>query len=390
MREIAFEGNDTTRPVTMLREMTLRVGERADPARVEASRQAVLDLGLFKSVTVREEPVDGGVRLVFVVRERYYILPTPRLDAKSDGSNSYGAQLRWSNFLGLNHALRATWQSADRGQRNVGRESSWSLGYTAPFVGDRDTGFTLGLGYATRPVTGTLGGYEESFRSVSAGLTRRLAGDGPASQGWSAAAGLTWLRQDTAGAAAPAPYGEAVTPSLGIGWRELHYRVYSEEGGRFGARVESTVAELASDYDLLRLTAGGARYLPVGATPHQTLHLFASAGTLHGGPPATEAFALGGASSLRGYDRNFVEGDAYWLAGVELARPLLRDWLRVVVILEAGNAWPDAGDASLGSVYSSLGIGLRLRLTNFVDFEVEAGWAIPLDGGPGRYFASRV
>ena len=44
----------------MLREMPIRVGDPADPQVLEASRQGLLDLGLFKRVELRQEPVPGG------------------------------------------------------------------------------------------------------------------------------------------------------------------------------------------------------------------------------------------------------------------------------------------------------------------------------------------
>jgi hemolysin activation/secretion protein len=62
-----------------------------------------------------------------------------------------------------------------------------------------------------------------------------------------------------------------------------------------------------------------------------------------------------------------------------------------VVILEAGNVFEDAQAARLGRVYSSLGLGVRLRIPQFVNLEVELGWAIPLNGpGNGRVFGGKV
>ena len=389
--EIAFEGNDTTQPKIMLREMEIEVGDPADPEAIERSRQAVLDLGLFNSVRVREEALPGGaLRLVFVVEEKWYLLPTPRLDIKSDGTNAYGAQLRWANFLGLNHSLRVYWQSSDRQRQNIGRETTWQAGYAAPFIFDSPYGFSAGAGYTTRPVLGDAGEFTEQFQNANVYLTRSLNEDGPPSQGWSVAAGLLWLDQDTRGAFAPAPYGSAIAPVMTAGYRDLHFNVYSESGVSYGARVETAQETLGSDYDYALLSLGYAGYRPVGSTPHQTVHLFAGFGTYHGGPPGTRAFGLGGASELRGYEANFIEGDLYYRVATEFARPVLWRWLRAVVILEAGNVFEDPGDFRLDEIYASLGVGLRVRLPMFVNFEVEAGYAIPLDGGAGRIFASRV
>jgi outer membrane protein assembly factor BamA len=391
IREIAFEGNQKTQPKVMLREMVVKVGDPADPELVERSRQAVLDLGIFKRVELRQEPLEDGVRLVFIVRERFYVIPFPRLDANSEGQYAYGAQVRWSNLWGLNHNTRILWEQRDRQEKGVGQEQTFAGTYVAPFV--MDTRFSLGLGaaYTAQPVERMDGGgeFEEQFTSASFLLSRSLS-SGPASQGWSVGGGLLWQDQQTSGALAEPAYGMATALVGSVGYRDLHYLVYSESGVSFGMRVETAVEGAGSDYDYNRMVAGWKKYMQIGETPHQTLHLFADGGALAGGPPDYDAFSLGGASLLRGYDREFVEGDAFYRLAVEYARPIYWRWLRGVVILEAGNAFQDPGDFSLDKVYTSLGLGLRIRLSNFVDFEVEIGWAFPLNGGNARFFASRV
>jgi outer membrane protein assembly factor BamA len=117
--EIRFEGNRHTRPVTMQRELLLREGDPADQGLIERSRQAIQDLGLFRSVEVLQESVPEGVRLVFTVVEKWYVLVYPRLTANSDGQNSYGAELRWNNLWGLNHSLRVLGRSRDARQDTV-------------------------------------------------------------------------------------------------------------------------------------------------------------------------------------------------------------------------------------------------------------------------------
>ncbi len=47
IRDIRFEGNRVTSDRVMLREMVVAVGDPADPARIERSRQAIQDLTLF-------------------------------------------------------------------------------------------------------------------------------------------------------------------------------------------------------------------------------------------------------------------------------------------------------------------------------------------------------
>lgn len=391
IREIVFEGNDTTRPRTMLREMSVRVGDPADPERVERSRQAVQDLGLFKEVSLREEPLDGGVRLVFKVRERWYILPTPRVDAKAGGEYSYGAQLQWNNLWGLDHTLRVVWEREDNKESGVGLETNHSFGYNAPQLFDSPYSLGVSAGQVRRPIELPGGGsYQETLRNASVGVVRSLS-DGPPSQGWSVGGGLGWLGQDTEGAAAPPRYGNATAPFATLGYRDLHLNIYSEEGVSFRTSLQGAVDGLASDYGFTTWSSRYARYWRVGQTDHQTLHFFGDLGLRVDGPPENDGFYLGGDALLRGYDKEFVEGDAYWRVAGEFARPLHWRWLRWVVIGEAGNAYPEPGDFSLDRIYGSLGLALRFRMSWFVNLEIEAGVAMPVgDDGGARFFAGRV
>jgi outer membrane protein assembly factor BamA len=387
--EIAFEGNDATQPKVMLRELVIRIGDPADPGALARSRQGLLDLGLFSEVELRTEAVDGGVRVVFRVDERYYLLPTPRFDAKSDGRYAYGAQVRWDNVAGLNHTLRIFAEQEDRQRQDIGRQTNYAASYSAPFA--FDSPYTLGLsaGYSSRPVETVDGDYTETFRSVGIGVSRTYS-DGPASQGLSVGGGLGWQQQRTSGALARPAYGAALSPSAFVSYRDFHNRIYSDIGRYWllGARFAND--SLGSDYSYVDVDTAWVRQWPVGHAEHQTLHLRAYTGAYFSGPDEVEQYSLGGASFLRGYDSSFIEGNAYYYVTAEFARPLWRRWLRWVVIAEVGNVFRRPEDADFVKTYGSLGVGLRVRFPQFVNFEVELGYAIPLDGGGGRLFASRV
>lgn len=388
--QIAFEGNAQTREKVMLRELPFSVGDAADAALIERGRQAIQDLGLFSEVAVRTEPLRGGQRVVYSVRERFYLLPLPRLDLNSDGEFAYGAQLRLSNVWGLNHNFTVFAQTRETREEDVGRERNYALSYSAPLVFDTPMNVGGGLSYTSRPVETEQGEmYEERFQNAAATLTRQLSGS--PSQGWNAGVGFIWQNQQTAGASAPEAYGMATAFSVLGGYRDLRFKIFSEEGLSFGARLDVATEGLGGDYDYIRYTAGATRFWPLGSLPHQTLHLIGELGAYHGGPREIEAFALGGSSELRGYDPDFLEGDAFYRLALEYARPLVWNELRLAVIAEAGNVFADPGDLEFGRIYTTLGVGLRLRLPRFVNFEIELGYSVPLGTrGDGRWFGGRV
>jgi outer membrane protein assembly factor BamA len=384
---IEFAGNRTTRPRVMLRELPFTVGGKADLAAVERGRQAILDLGLFKAVQADSRIVDGGLVVTYTVVEKFYILPLPRVDANTDGQYAYGLQLRWSNLWGLNHTLRVTGLQREAQREGVGKENQYSFSYGAPFVAESRWSLGLGASYTDRPVEVSEGTYNEEFQTLQFVGTRSLS-PGPPSQGWSFGTGLLWQHQDTSGLVAP--YGEATAPVLSLGYRDLRFRVYSEEGLAFGSRLEVAQSGLASDYDYTRLSAGATRYWEVGGKPYQTFHLLGEVGLRWQGPAGVNSYGLGGSSVLRGYDKDFIEGDAYYRFATEFVRPVGWRWLRAVLITEVGALSEEPGQLLGSRVYSSIGLGLRLRLPTLVDFEVEAGIAMPLTGGSARVFGGKV
>ncbi|MDP9140846.1 MAG: hypothetical protein M3O62_08665 [Pseudomonadota bacterium] len=387
--EISYSGNDVTRPQVLQRELVIKPGDPADPALIERSRQGLLDLGLFRSVQVEEQAVDGGVRILFKLDERYYLLPTPRFDAKSDGRYTYGAQLAWSNVGGRNHSLRAYIEQEETQREGVGKETAYAARYVAPFAFGSPYALSVSGSYLTRPVRREDVEFEESFRNTSVGVSRTFS-DGAASQGLTLGGGLGLRQQRTSGAAALPAYGTAIAPSVFVSYRDFHYRVYSDVGEFTSLGASFADEDMGSDYNFVDLNTTFVRQYAVGNTEHQTLHFKAYAGAYFNGPDEVEAYALGGASNLRSYEVNFLEGNAYYYVTAEFARPVWKRWLRAVVMIEAGNVFARPEDMDFDEIYGSIGAGLRFRFTHFVNLEIEVGYALPLNGGSGRVFAGGI
>lgn len=386
---IDYSGNAVTRPDVLQRELVIRTGDPADPAQIERSRQGLLDLGLFQSVEAEQQTVDGGVRVVFSVRERYYLLPTPRFDAKSDGRYTYGAQLIWNNVGGRNHTLRVYAERENAEREGVGTETQYAARYYAPFVFDSKYNLTVNSSYTERPVRREEVDFEESFRNASFSISRTFS-DSAASQGLTVGGGLGFRQQRTSGLGALPAYGSAIVPSAFVNYRDFHNRIYSDVGEFTSLGISFADENAGSDYSFFATDVGFVRQYAIGTTEHQTLHFRTYAGAYFSGPDEVEAYGLGGASLLRGYDVNFLEGNAYYYSTVEFARPLWRPWLRAVVMIEAGNVFARPEDADFDKVYGSIGAGLRIRVPQFVNLELEIGFALPLDGGSGRVFAGGI
>ena len=397
IRAIEFRGNETTEPVTMLREMSIHVGDPVDAREIERSRQGVQDLGLFRSVDADLEPVEGGARLVIKVKEKHYILPLPRADATSDGGYAYGVQLTWNNVWGLNHTFRPYFErrqpsEGDNDPEKRGEQTRGQLRYSAPFVYEK-FGLDLAAGYFKTPYLAPLA-YEQTSTFYSANVTRKLSG-GARSQGWTGVTGLTLTNESHTGVDAPTDplereRGQALALLVGAYYRDLRFNVYSDEGVAYGFDVQGATSDVASDYDFTGYGLSWYRYLNVGTTPHQNLNFSLDLRARHDGRYGGDFYSIGGVETVRGYEPETRKGDAYYAASIEYLHPVFRNSIRALVVLDGANAYADANDMKLDKVYTSLGVGVRFRIQAFVSLDLELGMAWPLNGGPPRVFASKV
>jgi outer membrane protein assembly factor BamA len=383
---LVFEGNRVTREQVLRREMALAEGDRADPALIAASRQALLDLGLFRSVDIAPREADGGVSLLVRLREKYYLLPIPRLDTSSDRDLSYGAQLRWSNVGGRNHTLNLYAERGDFPEDRLREaERSVRIAYDAPYVLNTPFRLQLGAERIERRRPPEDGSFDETLGRAQVLLLRDFR-EGRPRRGWTLGGGLFHQRQDTAGPGAPAADGRALALVGEADYDDLRYHLYSETGQRFRSRLEW--APGGGDYTYTQGEFAWARFRPLGDAPHQTFHLLAEGGWRSGGPDSRSAFFLGGSGTLRGYPSDTFEGERYWRLSAEYLRPLRWNWLRLLALAEVGGTGASLEPTAPRGPHASLGLGVRIRLTWLVDVEIELGAAWPLRGGDGaRFFA---
>lgn len=395
---IHFEGNGTTQRHVMMRELHLAVGDPADPKAVEASRQSIQDLGLFRQVSVAQQPVagsDAGVELTFTVEEKWYLVPFPRLDYNSDREFAFGFQVDWANVAGLNHRFEIDGARQENAEVDRGDALEYEASYFAPYFLRSPFDIALGISQDQTPITEqTPDGeitYEEDYATFSATLLRRLT-PGRGSQGWRIGGGVFWQREMLRGDAAPPENGEATALVALAEYRQIANKLFSEVGRVFSVRTEVTTDGLVSDYDFINARATYFESVAIGSTPHQTLAVTGSIGSYHGGPRDFDRFALGGGNNLRGYDKNIFEGDAFWNVSVEYQRPVFGfNPVRGLLVFDAGRTYDDGlSDFTLSGVKMNAGVGLRWRIQTFVNLTLEIGMAWPLTDGGSELFFGKV
>lgn len=393
--DILYEGNEITLPVTMNRELVVHVGDRADPDKVEHSRQAIQDLGLFREVKVRQEPFGpDGVRLIFKVREKWYVLPIPRLEINSEGDTALGMQLRWNNLWGLNHrldlyAIRHDYKRDDRDNSN-----NYSIGYDIPFLGETRNALNINLSHSLQNSnTPDDVSFRERKDRVAVVMSRALSHEGPKSRGWKAGGGLQWQEQHASGEDAPSSWGYAVGPVASVSYKNLRDHLYSETGTLFENSISFAANHALADYGYFQHESHYSYEWAVGGVEHQTMRTSFMLGGYYGGPSSKEhdTFEFGGSEFLRGYDREVIDGNFAYYGSLDYLRPIHWKWLRFLATFEAGSALDSLSHARGKGLYTSIGLGVSVKVTWLVNVQFEAGLAYPLNDGDGlRFFGQSI
>lgn len=163
------------------------------------ARQLLANAGIFYDVSVRADPVVGGVRLRIALREKWTLVPFPLFGVK-DGETTWGATVVESNLFGTGSRLVAvaTVKEGEPGGR---------LLYVAPHLGGSRLQLFAALTHTDeRQGVWDAGSEIGSFRRRATGATAALGYRFAARTSVSLGARLTDFSFED-------PVGEAVTPA---------------------------------------------------------------------------------------------------------------------------------------------------------------------------------
>ncbi|ANB01281.1 BamA/TamA family outer membrane protein [Ectothiorhodospira sp. BSL-9] len=395
--DIRFEGNRVTRESVMRQELAVGRGDPLDAQAIEEARQALMNMGLFQSVESRVEMVNGEAEVTFAVREKFYIFPLPRLSRTSDGDIRYGGDVRFDNFLGYNQVLRLRAEWEDAGSDTSEEESrTLSASYSIPRIPHTAWGLTLSF-EDERVVESAseedgYGDHDKDTLQLGASISRWLDRQGP-SAGWRASLGVNWNDRRYS----PHDAGEAVPDdarvlswSGGISFTDVADLGVRREGVEYGASLSFGGEAIGSDTSHQNLSLFYRAYRPLGnseLSPNLNYQArFAVASRTAFGD---EAYSLGGGSNLRGYPRDYREGDLLMLLNTEYLRPLFgRPDVRGVGFVDLGGVWPRR-DVDLSDVHVGAGLGLRINLRWFVRTDLRVDYAYGFSANESRaYFGT--
>ncbi len=382
--EIRFEGNDVTKEVILRQELTVRAGDPLSRQSIEQSRQAIMNLGLFKRVRARIEPVEGdpfAQAVIFNVTEKWYILPLPQFDRDSEGDYPYGFELTWDNFLGYNQSLGLEFE---RTQRDDGiDELRQEFSYDIPRIPRTQFGFSMYLqrrdtvAEVTDDVLGA-GEYDLKLDSFAWSVSRWLLQRGP-SVGWRGRFGSTAFKQNytyRSGVDGLIEDRKIVEMWAGATYHSVYEYEWHRQGQEYGWTFSLSDRDLGSDDGYSRLDLFYRGYLYPVFLEHDNFNTQVQLGYGNDYDDDIDAYAIGSAKTLRGYDRDDVNGDVLALVNMEYLVPApKRRALRGVVFADIGNVY-ETSEVDLTDLKYAAGLGLRWKVRSLVrtDLRIDVAW----------------
>ncbi len=396
---VVFEGNKVTRDSTLRQFISLQQGEACSPEKLSASRQGIMNSGLFRTVNARFDDTEGVA--VFTVRERHYSLPIPRFDRTSDGELRVGGQLRMDNVFGLNHRFKITArrEAADDGRGNAGNRITTS--YQIPRLLNSDFGFQVALSAVDKTESLITDGMETGLVQKRQGFVgfdlTRFFSRSSSLAGWRTRLGLGLLARDydlRAGEIGSLVSGEVVQLRFAAEYRDVQEGEFRRVGRQFGIALSGSHDELLSDYSFARLDAYYQAYIPLPGENYQNINLRVKIGAADRGPFGEQSYSLGGSDTTRGFSAGTQVGQKMLLLNAEYLRAFeTLPTLRWSVFMDMGVI---KGDESfkLGDVKTGLGAGIRWKIRSFVntDLRLDVAWGLGEKGDSGAqyYFGTNV
>ncbi len=145
INKILIAGNEITDEDIITREIHTKENSKIDPIVLNEDVQRIYNLGLFNKVDVYPIPVDslGKVNLMFLVEERFYILPVPQGGFRNGEFSKFWAGLNivWNNFRGRNETASLSF--------GLFYEPFVNASYFVPWIGEKAHFFSsASIGYS--------------------------------------------------------------------------------------------------------------------------------------------------------------------------------------------------------------------------------------------------
>ena len=332
--KIRFLGNDVTQEETMLLEMTVHEGDVINIHDIEQSVQYIMDLGIFEKVSyyLEKNDFDEDTDLVIVVTEPYYWYVLPTFKFNDNSELELGARLRWDNLFGYNHRLLI--KATDKGTDKNVNEYQTEIRYTFPrFLLSRYSLSLIAKKEQRLDDDNALGNQQEIKTDLGFNV-RKWLNKQSISRGLYAGFGIDYQKQSNV-ALNPLNQSEGDFDLIFYNFQLGRDRKYKYRFNRGGDSLDYTL-QLSSEVTKQMLTYRSFNILNVDDVTN--LNYLISVGYADDDVLGNAAFALGGNSTLRGYEKDAFHGNVIARGSVEYLTKFNNSPLvRKVIFVDAGD-----------------------------------------------------
>lgn len=379
INNIQFKGNKITQASVLTREIYITPGGELNDALIEKSRQAIMDLGLFKSVhyyfeenatTLSVDPNISQVDVVFVVEEKYYLLVIPRLKVDDDEIN-VGIQLKWDNVFGLNHETRIL--AENRGSTNGISESRYSFRYFYPNW--NNSAYSIDLIIQTEnDISNDINLIDQQDDLFKLAVSRWLNKRGR-NRGWFAGASVLYQKRlfEDVIVSANSENIDAVVLGVDAGYQNINNYEFNRSGKSYGYKLDWSHESMGSESEFTKHLLYYISYYRFDKYPASNLNVQMQVGHSNEQFLGEDAFSLGSNDDLRGYENNRFTGNTMLLANFEYMFPQV-DYsvIRYVTFIDMGNTYDQLSDIFHHPLHIGTGFGLRWKIRAFVKLDLRA------------------
>jgi len=164
-------------------------------------------------------------------------------------------------------------------------------------------------------------------------------------------------------------------------------------GSHYGFQVEAAASAFGSDAVHALHNLFYRKYNSLDPDKRSNLNIQARFGNMTESIFGDATFQVTGGTAIRGYRRDSIEGDTFYIANFEYLRGIRnRENLRWVGFVDLGNAFEDLVDLSISDPKVGAGMGLRWKIRSFVrtDLRLDIAQGLGTDGDTRIYAGTHV
>ncbi len=408
VNEIKIEGNDKTRDVVIRRELQFYPGDKLTSDVLNKSRNNLRNLDFFENVSVEPVEIDKekGISDVII-----------KVKEKNTGQFRFGVGFSSvDSIVGTvsvqqrNFDWRAWPYPTGDGQSagvvlKLGSDSKTvALNFTEPYINDLPirTGFNI---YNT---TTSADLYDSTKRGLELFIGKKIMKDTYLNLTYGYVRNEISDMDDGASDLLKNEVGTEYTTYIGY---SLNYNTVDSiflptEGWKASASSKFYVDALGGKTEMIESALSASYFYKISDTFGEKPHVLMFRGRLntigtYGDTeyvPLYNRYFAGGQSTVRGYpsgeltpvdnqDEN-IGGTFRPIINVEYTYPLYEELVRGAVFFDAGYAFLNSKNASVGNMHKSYGLGIRVKTPlGPMPIALDYGWA--LDTDDGRYPSGR-